>query len=50
MPNKCARVYPPNAQTFSNGSQWYTWAEWSNAAYKAGTGLLSNNGYPACVY
>jgi hypothetical protein len=48
--NKCTHVFPNSAQILSNGSQWYTSAQWSNTAYRAGTGLLSLDGYPACVY
>jgi hypothetical protein len=47
---KCARVFPPMAQTFSNGSQFYIWGVFSNSAYLAGTGLPNENGEPGCVY
>jgi hypothetical protein len=47
---KCRGVYPPVAQIFSNGSQFYIWGVFSNAAYMAGTGLPNESGYPGCVY
>ena len=35
--------------TFSNGSQWTAQAEWSNAAFTAGTGFPNSSGQHGCI-
>ena len=49
---KCDGIFPPAGEyfLFSNGSQWRIRAKWSNAAYRAGTGLPNLSGHPGCVY
>jgi len=50
--DKCAWSFPSGngVSTFANGSLWKVQMEWSNAAYKAGTGLANLNGQKACIY
>jgi hypothetical protein len=49
---KCKQILPPPGayETFSNGSIWKLQTMWSNAAYRAGTGLPNLLEQPGCVY
>ena len=54
---KCNGVFIPgdpsdhlSYEWFTNGSLWAVRTKWSNAAYRAGTGLLSPWGQPGCIY
>jgi len=50
---KCIRVFPPSPgafPVFSNGSVWKIQAQWSNAAYLAGTGASNALGQSGCVW
>jgi hypothetical protein len=54
---KCDGIFLPDDQygnlryeLFSNGSLWTVRTKWSNAAYRAGTGVSSPWGLPGCAY
>ena len=47
--DKCAWTFGGPLATFSNGSQWKTQGEWSNAAYTAGTGYPNSSGQRGCL-
>jgi hypothetical protein len=47
--DKCAWTFLSPYVTLSNGSQWTLQAEWSNAAYLAGTGSPNRSGQKGCV-
>ena len=47
--DKCAWTFGVPLVTFSNGSQWKLQGEWSNAAYKAGTGYPNSSGQKGCL-
>jgi len=51
--DKCIKIFPPSVglySLFSNGSIWKLQAEWSNAAYLAGTGAPNATGQRACIW
>lgn len=54
---KCDGIFLPDDQygnlqyeLFSNGSLWTVRTKWSNAAYRAGTGVPNSSGVLGCVY
>jgi hypothetical protein len=47
--DKCAWTYGTPLVTFSNSSKWKVQGEWSNAAYKAGTGYANSAGQKGCL-
>jgi hypothetical protein len=47
--DKCAWTFGAPYVTFSNGSIWKIQGEWSNAAYKAGTGYPNSSGQRGCL-
>ena len=47
--DKCNFVFAHPLVTFSNGSQWKAQAEWSNAAFTAGTGFPNGSGQHGCI-
>lgn len=47
--DKCNFTFADPLVTFSNGSQWKAQAEWSNAAFTAGTGFPNSRGQHGCI-
>ncbi len=47
--DKCNFIFAHPLVTFSNGSQWKAQAEWSNAAFTAGTGFPNGSGQKGCI-
>ena len=47
--DKCAWTFGAPLVTFSDGTQWKTQGEWSNAAYSAGTGYANSSGQKGCL-
>ena len=47
--DKCNFIFPQPLVTFSNGTQWKAQAEWSNAAFTAGTGFPNSSGQLGCI-
>jgi hypothetical protein len=47
--DKCAWTFNVPTVTFANGSSWKVQGEWSNAAYKAGTGYANRSGQLGCL-
>ena len=47
--DKCAWTFGAPLVTFSNGTQWKIQGEWSNNAYRAGTGYPNRNGQNGCL-
>jgi hypothetical protein len=47
--DKCAWTFNVPYVTFSNASTWKLQGEWSNAAYKAGTGYANRSGQLGCL-
>ncbi len=47
--DKCNFIFAHPLVTFSNGSQWKAQAEWSNAAFTAGTGFPNSSGQKGCI-
>ena len=47
--DKCNFTFAHPLVTFSNGSQWKAQAEWSNAAFTAGTGFPNSSGQLGCI-
>ena len=47
--DKCAWTFGGLLATFANGSKWKVQGEWSNAAYKAGTGYPNSSGQHGCL-
>jgi hypothetical protein len=47
--DKCAWTFNVPSVTFSNGTKWKVQGEWSNAAYKAGTGYPNSSGQRGCL-
>ncbi len=47
--DKCNFIFAHPLVTFSNGTQWKAQAEWSNAAFTAGTGYPNNSGQRGCI-
>ena len=51
--DKCAWRFPPvddGLSTLSDGSKWKLQMNWSNAAFKAGTGEPNKDGRKGCIY
>ena len=47
--DKCAWSWGHPLVTFGSGSQWKVQGNWSNNAYKAGTGYSNRSGQPGCL-
>jgi hypothetical protein len=47
--DKCAWTFNVPLITFTNSSKWKAQGEWSNAAYKAGTGYPNSSGQKGCL-
>ena len=47
--DKCNFTFAHSLVTFANGSQWKAQAEWSNAAFTAGTGFPNGSGQRGCI-
>ena len=47
--DKCAWTFGVPLVTFHDGTQWKVQGEWSNAAYKAGTGYPNSAGQRGCL-
>jgi hypothetical protein len=47
--DKCAWSFGLPFVTLANGSTWKLQGEWSNAAYRAGTGDPNQDGHPGCL-
>jgi hypothetical protein len=47
--DKCNFTFAHPLVTFFNGSQWKAQAEWSNAAFTAGTGFPNSSGQHGCI-
>jgi len=47
--DKCAWTFARPLTTFSNGSQWKMQGNWSNSAYKNGTGYPNRSGQKGCL-
>jgi hypothetical protein len=47
--DKCVFVFGANTVTFPNSTTWHVQSEWSNQAYKAGTGVRNFSQEPGCV-
>ena len=47
--DKCSWTFNVPLVMFSNGTEWKIQGEWSNAAYKAGTGYPNSSGQKGCL-
>jgi hypothetical protein len=47
--DKCAWTFNVPFVTLANGTSWKVQGEWSNAAYRAGTGYPNRNGQSGCL-
>ena len=47
--DKCAWTFGAPLVTLTNNTQWKLQGEWSNAAYKAGTGYANSSGQHGCL-